>query len=137
MNFRTFHLTGRGLDDCMPQDALCPVVMNELAGLPAPERLPGSLAELHAAALAQARKGHRQKLLSRVQDCAARLHELLLVDQSREAVSATRVADSMGSRVRSFFRTEVLAQALRRPADPSSGIEPHRRHRCESLLNLL
>ena len=94
---------------------------------------------LHGAALAEARRAQRTRFWEDVKRTAARLREMLLVDQTHApgAVSAESVHASLGSRVGAFFNSNLLAKALQRQANPLQCMEPERRSRCETTLAML
>ena len=98
-----------------------------------------ALVLLHAAALAQARRAQRLSFWEDVRTAAARLRELLLLDESHapDAVSPEFVAASLGSRVAAFFKPASLSRALQTPRDPSRRMAAERRSRCETTLAML
>lgn len=100
---------------------------------------PDSLPLLHAAALAQSRRAERLRFLEDVRHTAARLREILLLDDAHApgAVSTESVAASLGSRVGAFFNPSVLAKALERPANPLKRMNAERRSRCETTVAML
>jgi hypothetical protein len=100
---------------------------------------PDSLVVLHAAALAEARSSRRNNFWEGVRLTAARLLELLLLDEAHApgAVSALSVGASMGSGSAGYFDTALLAKALQRPANPLRRMDRERRSRCESTLATL
>ncbi len=98
-----------------------------------------SLVLLHAAALAEARRTGRTSFWEEVRHTAARLRELLVVDQAHapDAVSAESVSASLGSRVGAFFKPDLLARALQSPRNPMRCMDAERRSRCETTLAML
>jgi hypothetical protein len=94
---------------------------------------------LHAAALAAERQAGRNEFWQEVRRTMARLREILMLDDSHgpESVSTESVTASLGSSVGNYFRSELLAEALRRPANPLSRMDPDRRSRCEKTLTAL
>ena len=215
--FRTFHLTGQGLDESKPAGTMRPVILNSLdvpdleacfpicvhpeggvrplrelvselehsgnittafhnamdgqicipieeaAGVAIPsltecsnheiaqlrKLLPAgaylasfhadSLALIHASALAESRRAQREAFWADVRHTAARLREILLLDEAHApgAVSTESVSASLGSRVSSFFNPALLAKALQRPANPLKRMDAERRSRCETTLAML
>jgi hypothetical protein len=98
-----------------------------------------SLPLLHAAALAEARLAQRTAFWDDVRHTAARLREILLLDEAHApgAISTESVSASLGSRVSSFFKSALLAQALQRTANPLKRMDAERRSRCETTLAML
>jgi hypothetical protein len=94
---------------------------------------------LHAAALAEARQKQRTSFWDNVKRTAARMHEILMLDESHgpSALSSDSVAAALGSGVGSFFKPSLLAEALQRPSNPLLRMEPARRERCEQALGAL
>ncbi len=90
---------------------------------------PDSLALLHAAALAEARRTQRARFWEDVKHTAARLREILLLDEAHApgAVSAESVSASLGSGAGAFFNPALLAKALQRPANPLKRMDAERR----------
>lgn len=98
-----------------------------------------SLVLLHAAALAEARRAQRAQFWEDVSHTAARLRELLLLDESHTpgAVSADSVTASLGSQAGGFFNSAILANALHGLKNPLRSMAPERRSRCETTLAML
>lgn len=94
---------------------------------------------LHAAALAEARQRSRNLFWQGVRHTSARLHEILMLDESHEpaSVSTDSVEASLGPTVGNFFNSSLLTKALQRPANPLKRMEPARRERCEKTLATL
>jgi hypothetical protein len=99
----------------------------------------GSLPLLHAAALAESRRAGRTRFWEDVKRTAARLRDILVLDQAQApgAISGESVTASLGSRAGAFFNPASLAKALERPANPVVRMEPERRLRCETTLAAL
>ena len=95
-----------------------------------------SLVFLHAAALAAARQDQRAHFWADVKHTAARLREILMLDEAHApgAVSTESVTASLGSRVGAFFNAGLLAKALQRPVNPLKRMDPERRSRCVASL---
>jgi hypothetical protein len=98
-----------------------------------------SLVLLHAAALAESRREQRAKFWDDVRHTAARLRELLALDEAHgpAAISSESVSASLGSQVGSFFNADRLANALRTPKNPLRRMDADRRARCETTLAML
>jgi hypothetical protein len=98
-----------------------------------------ALVPLHATALAEARNEQRTRFWEEVRRTAERLRETLAVDRthSPDAISAESVKATLGTRVASFFNPNLLANALKRPANPMRVMEPERKSRCETTLAML
>jgi len=94
---------------------------------------------LHAATIVAERKPYRVQFREEVVHAIARLRELLALDQSHApgAVTAESVTASLGSGIRGFFDSSILAGALRRAANPLKRMEPARRERCQATLRVL
>jgi hypothetical protein len=86
--------------------------------------------------LTKARHVQRSAFWTDVRHAAARLREFLMLDASHgpEAISTESVTASLGSSVGNYFRSDLLAKALQRPANPLRRMEPARRERCEKTL---
>jgi hypothetical protein len=98
-----------------------------------------SVVLLHAAAMAESRRSQRRKFWEEVGHTAARLRELLLLDESHSptAVSAESVSASLGSRAGEFFNPAIMANALQGLKNPLRRMSPERRSRCETTLAML
>ena len=111
--------------------------------LPAGALLVGFHAEgltlLHAAALAESRQREREQFWSGVRQTAARLREILRLDETHapDAVSAESVSASLGARVDTFLNPAILAKALQRPVNPLRRMSAERRSRCQTTLSML
>jgi len=94
---------------------------------------------LHAATIIAERTPYRAKFREEVVHAIARLRELLALDQSHapDSVTAESIDASLGSGIRGFFDSSILAGAFRRPANPLKRMEPARRERCQATLRVL
>lgn len=138
---RTFHLSGLGLDDAAPGRALHPTILDSLTleGQYPTRADAEGLVVLHAAALAESRQPQRERFWGAVQHTAARLREILFLDESHApgAVTTESVSASLGSQVGAFINPGMLAKAIQRPANPLRRMNAERRSRCETTLVML
>src|SRR4051812_37556085 len=90
---RTFHITGRGLEDWTPAAPLHPTGVEHLPQLPLDA---ATLPELHAAALSAARGPARANFLAKLNAYCERLLELLARENrhSTEVISASLGAEA-------------------------------------------
>ena len=132
---RKFHLTG--IAPGAVSGTLRPAILAKLTDVPAYEE--AALLPLHASALAQARGEQRTRFWNDVRHTHDRLREVLAVDSAHApgAISAESVQATLGDRVSSFFKPNLLAKALQRPANPLRSMDPARRSRCESIIAAL
>jgi hypothetical protein len=98
-----------------------------------------ALVPLHAAALAEARQAQRTRFWEDVRHTEETLRDTLAVDRTHapDAISAESVKATLGVHVASFFKPNLLANALKRPANPLRVMEPERKSRCETTLAML
>lgn len=91
---------------------------------------------LYAAAVESSRGKARERFIESVKECRDRLKELLVLDDghSPDASSPESLSASLGMEANAFFSTDVLAEALHRPAAALHRMEPERRLRCEAAL---
>lgn len=91
---------------------------------------------LYAAALEASRGTARGHFIESLKECRDRLRELLLLDDSHlpDAGSPESLSASLGMEANAFFSTNVLAEALHRPAAALHSMERERRLRCEAAL---
>jgi hypothetical protein len=94
---------------------------------------------LHAAALTESRRALRTQFWDDVTHTAARLRELLLLDEAHRPgmVSADSVTASLGARAGGFFNPAIMANALQGLRNPLCRMPPERRSRCETTLAML
>jgi hypothetical protein len=125
--WRTFHVTGRGLEDRQPAGPLL------VDGFTPPA--PAPVLTWYAAALARVRGGAREKLRERVQQAATRAAELLAAAPRTSAGSA--LEQTLGLGASSLINISALAQALQRPAASVRELSADRRARVESAAQTL
>ena len=120
---RTFHLTGRGLEEWLPQAA------------EAPQSRSGPLLEVYRALLKQSRGIARKKFLEKAKQVAARAEELLTLDDAHRSGSSTseQIAAALGAES-GFFRTGALEKAFSGEVRPSHAMSPEQRARCEATF---
>ena len=130
---RTFHLTGKGLNDCIPFGPLRPALIPHAA--PSPQR--PELSELYAHALREQRGKARSRFLENLRYCRDRMQELLTLDDGRNPAlsrSPGALSASLGNGI-SFFDSGALAVALQTSSAVAvAQMEPARRRRCESAV---
>lgn len=127
---RTFHLTGRGLEEYEPASPLHPVGM-DLGGDQAQAQ---SLVTLYSAAVSTVRQGAQGELLRRFRQMHHKLTDLLAADHSH---SAEELAESMGVEATAFLNAGALAVAMKRAAKGTKGLDATRRERMENAAAAL
>jgi len=135
---RTFHLSGKGLDELRPTSPMRPVLPEEvLKALPPAESFqPEPLASLHASALAAERAPARAKFLAALKQAVAQLQDLLSVDDAkRTPAGAGHISASLGAEAGRFLAVDELTGAWKRPASPV--MDDTRRGRCAASLAVL
>ncbi|MBX9604283.1 MAG: hypothetical protein K2X35_24985 [Bryobacteraceae bacterium] len=125
---RTFHLTGRGLEEWTPERPLWPAAFREI-GLEG-EAPPGAWLEPLVKAAAPRRTLARDRLAARYAGLAERLRALLEEDP------AANSPETFGEEARQFFDAQALRE-LKRPSRPKSAPDPHRRRRMEDAAREL
>ncbi len=99
---------------------------------------PDARALLYCAFLAFARRGAQKAFSAEVKRCAAGLEDLLAIDRvSRLPHSADTVAASLGTAARRFLAASALAGIFERHGGRHAAMDPARRERCESILEVL
>ena len=137
---RTFHLTGKGLNEFAPLGPMRPALLPNAAPSSASLAQQPALNDLYGHALREQRGKARARFLENLRYCRDRMQELLSLDDSRDpAVSRSPAAlsASLGNGI-SFFDTGALAVAMQ-TSSPSAvaQMEPARRRRCETALRTL
>lgn len=161
---RTFHLTGRGLDDWRPDGLVLPnlpegMVPDEESIYPAciidgqiPKRasevtgevgVPAGfsadgLVEIHGACLARSRGEARRRFAANLMRCVAILQDLLAVDdQKLTPASAESLSASLGQGAARFLDVSgLLGLVSHRPESPAA-MDATRRERCRAALKIL
>ena len=94
----------------------------------------GALAAISCILIESVRREARLSFAQELKLYGMRLQELLGADQRKAASSADQLAASLGASARSYLDSSVLADALRRRANPTLPMESERRARCETAL---
>ena len=127
---RTFHLTGRGLEEWTPRGPLWPAAAADLAGAGPGGLPPGVLAREYQAAAAERRQAARARLLARFTGHAERARALL-----GEAPRGG-AAEEFGVEGGQFLKPEALG-ALKRPSGTRGALTAERKERIARALTVL
>ncbi len=127
---RTFHLTGRGLEQWMPDGPLWPEAAGDAGESAGAAPSAGGLAREYVAVSETRRTAARAKAAERFAEQAARLRALL------EETPRGRNAEEFGVEGGQFLKPEALG-ALRRPAAQRGALPPEREARIRAALATL
>lgn len=126
---RTFHLTGRGLEEWTPERPLWPAAFRDTAAMEGEVAADAWLEPLVKAAAAR-RTPAGDRICSRYASLVETLRAVLADNP------ATPAPETFGEEAGQFFDTEAL-RALKRPARPKSGLDSDRRRRIEDAVREL
>lgn len=133
---RTYYLTGNGLEEFTPPG---PFLSEAAAATPISEDRTTpvqavALAQIHGAALADARQPARKEFIHLLTSYRDKLRGMLDVERTHSdaAVSPQALRAELGKDASQFFNTEALSEALRRPASGAKQMAAARKARIEA-----
>src|SRR5579872_771420 len=132
-HLRTFHISGRGLEDYIPSAPLRPLVADRLPSVPVQR----PLLDFYDAAVSASRGEARKAFIAGIKLARQRLAELLVLDEHHQKPTTSSLSSALGARATAFFNTTALADALREPPTPYQRLDPDRRSRIEAAIETL